>query len=60
MKIYQLRLAKGLSQEQLAAKARISRKYVSILEGKHPKSPTLVTIEKIAKAFKMEAWQLLM
>jgi transcriptional regulator with XRE-family HTH domain len=48
-RIKALRERRGLSQEQLAAKAGIGRSYLARLEtGLH--DPTLSTLEKLAKA----------
>ena len=54
----QARLAAGLSQEKLAAKARLSREYVSQLE-RNEKSPTLDTLQKICGAMGMKPSELL-
>ena len=54
-----LRKEHGFTQEGLAEKAGIEYKYVQMLEGKTPPSPTLRTLEKIAKALDMEAWELI-
>lgn len=47
--IRQARLKAGMTQEELAFRARISRNYVSLLE-LDEKSPTLETLEPICKA----------
>ncbi len=52
-----LRADAGLSQEDLAAKAGLHRTYVSQLE-RGLKSPTLKTIEKMAKVFKISMSEL--
>jgi len=52
-KLRVLRAKKKLTQEKLADLAGIDYKYVQMLEGKDPPSPTLNTVEKLAKAFKM-------
>ena len=49
---------RGLSQEKLAAKARLSREYVSQLE-RNEKSPTLDTLLKICGAMGMKPSELL-
>lgn len=51
-----LRLAKGLSQEDLSALAGVDRTYISMLE-RGKRSPSLITIEKIAAALEMETWE---
>jgi transcriptional regulator with XRE-family HTH domain len=53
-----LRERRGLSQEELAEAAGISRTYLARLEtAKH--DPTLTVIEKLAKALKVKAADLL-
>src|SRR5207248_1570637 len=49
------RLAAGLTQEQLAAKARISREYVSALE-RDQYSPTVDMLLRICMALQISAW----
>lgn len=48
------RLARDLSQEQVAARARISRNYVSLLE-LNQKSPTVAVLLRICKAIGVKA-----
>jgi transcriptional regulator with XRE-family HTH domain len=48
------RLAAGLTQEELAFKAEISRNYVSLLE-LDEKSPTVQVLLKISKALGIKA-----
>ena len=57
-KIKQLRLALGLSQEELAFKSGLDRTYIGRLENLK-RNPTLPVIAKIADAFNMEVWELL-
>lgn len=52
--IRKVRLAKELSQEQLAFKAGISRNYVSLLE-LNQKSPTVDVLLRIAQALGIRA-----
>lgn len=52
------RVALSLSQEQLAAKARISRNYVSLLE-LNQKSPTVAVLLRVCKALGVRASRLL-
>lgn len=54
-----LRAKKKLTQEKLADLAGIDYKYVQMLEGKNPPSPTLNTLEKLAKAYKISLLRLL-
>lgn len=49
------RKAAGLTQEQVAAKARISREHLSRLEHDEVR-PTVDTLIRIAKAIGIEAW----
>jgi transcriptional regulator with XRE-family HTH domain len=57
-KLKQLRERRGLSQEQLAEAAGISRTYLARLEtAKH--DPTLSVIEKLAKALNVKPAELL-
>lgn len=54
----ELRLEKGLSQEQLGFEADLRRTYVSILE-LGQQQPSLTTILKLAKALNIKASHLL-
>jgi transcriptional regulator with XRE-family HTH domain len=49
-----LRNERGLSQEQLADLAGITRNYVGMIE-RQENSPTIATLERIAKALEVEA-----
>jgi len=52
------RLAAGLSQEKVAATARISREYVSMIErGEH--KPTVEVFLKLCHAIGVKGWQIL-
>lgn len=53
------RKRQGLTQDDLAGKAGISTKYLQNLEGKNPKKATVVTLQKLANAFKVPTWKLL-
>ena len=53
-----LRLAKGLSQQEVASRAKITVSYVSMLE-RGNRSPPLETLEALAKALKVPPLQLL-
>ncbi len=58
MRLKVLREQRGLSQEQLAARAGVSRGYLARLEtARH--DPTLNTLEKLAKALKIKVAELL-
>ncbi len=54
-----LREKHKLTQEQLAQLSEVDYKYIQRLEGKAPSSPSLNTIEKLAKAFKISPAKLL-
>ena len=57
MKIQRLREKRGLTQEALAAKARLSRGFLARLEmGRH--DPSLSTLGKLAKALKVKVAEL--
>jgi transcriptional regulator with XRE-family HTH domain len=58
MKLRKIRGERNLTQEQLAARAGLTREYIARLEaGKY--DPSLSTIEKLAKALKVKAADLL-
>jgi len=58
MKIKAVREKRGLSQEELAQRAEISRGYLARLEtGRH--EPTLTMLAKIAKALRVKTADLL-
>jgi transcriptional regulator with XRE-family HTH domain len=59
LKLRELRAKKKLTQEKLADLAGIDYKYVQMLEGKTPPSPTLNSIEKIAKGLKIRISKLI-
>ena len=44
-----LRVERQLTQEELAQRAGVDYKYLQKLEGQNPSSPTLSTLEKLAK-----------
>ncbi len=52
-KLKELRLKKGITQEELAAKAGIDYKYLQKIEGKTPPAIRIDTIEKLAKTLKV-------
>lgn len=53
------RRAAGLSQEELAHRARISRNYVSLIE-LNQKSPTVETLLRVCRALNISAGRLLL
>lgn len=52
-RLRRLRREKKLTQEELAYLAGIDYKHLQRLESKNPSAPTLATLEKLAKAFKI-------
>jgi len=58
MRLKQLRAEREMSQRELAAKAGISREYLTRLEAAR-QDPTLGTLEKLAKALKVKVVELL-
>lgn len=56
--IVKLRKDKGWSQEELADRAGLHRTYVSGVE-RCVRNPTITVVEKLAKAFEVELYQLL-
>lgn len=54
-----LRKELGLTQEKLAEKAGLEYKYIQMLEGKTPPSPTLRSLKKLGKALGMKPWELI-
>ena len=51
--IRRLRLERSLTQEELAARIRITRNYVGMIE-RQENSPTVAMLERIAKALGIE------
>lgn len=54
-----LRLANGISQEELAHRAHLDRTYVSSLE-RRIYSPSIDVVDRLAKELGVEAYELLM
>ena len=54
-----LRKKYKLTQEGLSEASGLDYKYIQRLEGKNPSSPTLNSLEKLAKAFKINLSKLL-
>lgn len=52
------RAERGFSQESLAAAAGLSRNYIGMIE-RGESNLTLGTLERLAKALRMESWELL-
>ena len=57
-KVREIRIAKGLSQEQLAHIADVHRTYIGMIE-RAEKNITLINIEKIANALEISINELL-
>jgi transcriptional regulator with XRE-family HTH domain len=58
MNVKRIRKQKGLTQDMLATKAEIHRVYLAQIEA-HTKTPSLATLEKLAKALKVKLVRLL-
>ena len=50
---------KGMTQVQLAKRAKVTQAYVAMLETGAKKNPSLVTLKRIAKALKVDVGDLL-
>ncbi len=57
--IKKLRKSRGFTQEKLAELTEIDYKYVQRLEGKNPPAVKIDTIQRIAKALKVDPSKLL-
>ncbi len=57
--IRRLREAKGLTQEALARRAKISRVYITVLEGGYRVSPSVEVRKRLAKALGVSVMELL-
>lgn len=55
-----LRVERGLTQEQFAEQSGISYKYYQAVEAGRKRDLRLSTLERLAKAHKLEVWQLLL
>lgn len=58
-KLKEIRLSKGLTQEDLAEILQISVRYIQLLESKNPPNVKLDTLEDLAKALKVKASDLI-
>jgi len=54
-----LRTSKGLTQEQLAKRAKVSRGYLADLEAGHRKNPSVAALRRLAKALGVPVAELL-
>ncbi len=57
--IRRLRLARGLTQEALARRAKISRVYITVLEGGYRVSPSVAVRKRLARALRVPITKLL-
>ncbi len=48
--LQQKREAKGLTQEELARRAKVARGYLAKLEAGHSKNPSLAILKRLARA----------
>ena len=53
------RKKKGMTQVQLAKRAKMTQAYVAMLEAGAKKNPSLATLRRIAKALKVDVGELL-
>jgi len=58
-RLRQLRAKHKLTQEELAERSGISYKNIQYLESKNPTCPSLRTLEKLAKGFKISPSKLI-
>ena len=57
--IRETRAARGLTQEQLAKRAKVARGYLAQLEAGHKENPSLPTLKRLAKALGVPVTELL-
>ncbi|MCK9432473.1 MAG: helix-turn-helix transcriptional regulator [Candidatus Omnitrophica bacterium] len=58
-RLRELRKEQGLTQEALSEASGLDYKYIQRLEGKSPSSPTLNSLKKLAKAFRISPSELI-
>jgi transcriptional regulator with XRE-family HTH domain len=58
LRLKQLRKKHGLTQEQFAERSGISYKYYQAVEGGRKRDLRLSTLERVARAYGIEVWQL--
>ncbi|MFA6527585.1 MAG: helix-turn-helix transcriptional regulator [Candidatus Babeliales bacterium] len=58
-RIKELRLERGLTQEEAARKCHMEYKYYQRYEGSDPRDMRLSTMEKLANGFDIPLWKLL-
>ena len=54
-----LRDSKGMTQEQLAKRAKVSRGYLADLEAGHRANPSILVLRRLAKALNVPVTELL-
>ncbi len=54
-----LREEKGLSQRELAGRAKVTGAYVAMLEARKKKNPSLAVLQRLAKALGVPVTELL-
>jgi transcriptional regulator with XRE-family HTH domain len=59
-RLKQLRLQRGLTQEEFSEQSGISYKYYQAVEAGRKKDLRLSTLDRLAKAHDLESWQLLL
>jgi transcriptional regulator with XRE-family HTH domain len=59
MRLKRLRIANGLTQVDLAKRAKITQGYIAQLESGHQKDPSLSALRRLAKALKVGVTELL-
>lgn len=59
-KLKQLRQGRGWTQEEFSERSGISYKYYQAVEAGRKQDLRLSTLERLAKAYQMEVWQLLL
>jgi transcriptional regulator with XRE-family HTH domain len=57
--VKRLREAKGLTQAELAKKAKVTQPYITMLESGQRKEPSLATLRRLAKALGVPVTELL-
>jgi transcriptional regulator with XRE-family HTH domain len=57
--VKRLREEKGMTQADLAKKAKVTRPYITMLEGGQRKAPSVATLQRIAKALGVPVTELL-
>jgi transcriptional regulator with XRE-family HTH domain len=55
----EIRETKGLTQEELAKKAKVTRSYVALMETGEKANPSLVILQRLAKALRVPVSDLL-